>query len=460
MQEKNRHIILDAINSLPVHKAPAMAWDNIETMMLAVPTDVFPVYEAPAAIWASVQKGISGQNFFRSTAGKIILMSLFAVLISGAGIMYFSGNRTVVDKPGSGKMDVLPLVEEEKMKDEGGRMKEEGGRMKDEALRLRSGLEDDGETEVVMLDEVKEVKNEIVEVPLSSSEDLPITTISKVSLIKLNPPTLKLVGGLDEQKDKLNLLASDLDSDDLMLNGSPNQDCNFYDPIYDFRIGLNMEYMPFLNDAEPDNAKMKYWFSTGLGAIFKRDRLSIETGLGLSFSKDKIDYSYNYLTHELVSSYEYVDSVHVDPITGQVQYFTTTVDIYDSVSYSKQTSLEKKYTYLQIPLLIGYDVAKYRNFIFMVKAGFTYFSEIKMKESNPELFHENSRITNYQASDVSRKKDFLKMSAGISARWHFNKNFNLTVSPTFHYFFTNIYEGKSDKKPISVGFRIGVYYKL
>ncbi len=440
MQEHNRHILLKAISKLPDHKAPVSVWDNIETMMLTVTAEILPVHEAPAALWGSIESEVAKGSFLSSRMNRMILISLLVVLISGAGIIYFSGNRSVQDNTGGEKMEILTVLEEKKKDGE-------GIRIKDEEFRISEEIEVE---KVVVDEEIKEGEDITIKFEVIDKPEKRIGTSLEKLKMHLSPLNSGTGAG------KVEIYPEDISR----IWANHGQNCYFHGPVFNIQLGFNTEYLHFLNSFEPDKASLKNWFGVGLGIILKRNRWMIETGIGLAYSKDKLDYNYDYLTQELVNSYEYVDSVHVDPVTGQVQYFMTTVDVYDSIPYSRQTSLEKNYTYLQVPLLVGFDIARYRNVIFTLKGGITYFTQMKMKERMPDLYHENSRIIHSDSYDVSRKKDFFKVSAGICIRWHFIRKMNLSVSPSFHYFFDNIYEGNGKNKTISVGLRLGLYYNL
>lgn len=459
MQEKNRHILIKGIKDMPEHEPPFGLWENIEITMLPVPVDILPVHELPASAWTAIEAGIGRSSFSRKSFYRIISIALLIFLLGGAAIIYFNGNNFITPKHPE-KLDSGPtIIMQEDIKKEETKIGEEDKSIQDTKdpliLKLPQG---DGSQNY------SQKKQAIKESAVKNNTDKTISQFDRdLDLIILKP----INGGFITYQHKteaggLGLTNSyHIHNDNPAMNDDPFNDCNFFRPEQKFYISPGFEYQHFLNSIEPENVKLKYWYSVDLSVLFQRNRFSVETGLGIGFSKDKIDFSYNYLTNELIHTYVYVDSIYYDPITGTTQYFTTTVDVYDSIPYSKQTSSETKYTYLQIPLELGYEILKNEKYSLCIKAGITYFTEINRKETRPDIYHENSRITSYNSYEIIRKKEFFRMSGGLEFRWGINSKLRFTAKPTFNYFFNQIYDNEYNREnPIALGIRFGLYYKF
>ncbi len=459
MQEKNRHILIKGINDMRGHKAPSGLWGNIETMMLGVPADILPVHKPSASAWTAIEAGIGRSTYSRKSLYRSLFVALLIMLLGGAAIIYFNGNNFTSQKhPEKSNSGIITTKQEEIKKHENIINDEEKGIQpaKNPSNTKFSEIEKSNNYQPEkQLKKESTVESNSNETTLQFQEDIHLTTLKPIDLGFITNQPEKSAGGLSINNSSL------IHNDNTAVRSDPFQDCDFNGHLQKFYIGPGFEYQYFLNSTEPENAKMKYWYSVDLSVLFQRNRFSVETGLGIGFSKDKIDFSYDYLTNELIHTYEYVDSVYYDPVTGTTEYFTTTVEVYDSIPYSKQSSSETKYTYLQVPLELGYEIWKNEKYSICIKAGITYFTEINRKEIYPVIYLENSRITSYNTYDINRRKEFFRLSGGLEFRWEINSKLRFTGKPTFYYFLNQIYDNEDNRKnPTALGIRFGLYYKL
>jgi len=447
LQEKNSHILIDGINKLPEHKAPDELWDNIETMILTVPADILPIHKPTDTTWNAIESGIDQGSFLRKITYRSIAIALLMLLLGGASIIYFNGDYFNSPKPAKKSNFGIVTTDEQK------------NTKKEEIIIVDKKIIDvDNSNNIIDEADVLSVvlqKEQIeYESILNTSNSATIWKVYKEATVTPLSPITKM-SLTDQYK------FSPLQNENNVTKRDPFQDCNFQRPEQNFYIGPGLEYQHTINSITPENTTIKYWYSADLRVMYQRNRFFIETGLGISFSKDKVGFTYDYLTNELVNTYEYVDSVYYDPITGTTEYFTTTVEVYDSIAYSQQSSTEISYTYLQIPLEVGYEVWKVNEFSLSIKAGITYFKELSAKEIQPNLFHENSRITSINTSSIIRNKDLFRVSGGVGLRWNLNRKMNLLLNPSFNYFLVDIYDNADNRdKPIGVGIRFGLYYKF
>ncbi len=444
---------------LPEHRAPAGLWNNIESLMFSVPTEILPVHKPSKATWSAIEAGIGRGTFFEKTVYRYIAITLLVFLIGGAAITYFNSNYFISHPtPEKSNFGILTTNEQE-----------------------NSNQEDKLFNNEKSIDVIEDISSIVPVEAYESYNYQPEKRVEKESVYKdnidettlqfqkhLNITALKPIETgfiINQQNISPNNISlnniSPLQDNNEAIKRDPFQDCNFQRPEQNFYIGPGFEYQYFLNSIEPENTEMKYWFTADLRVLFQRNRFFIETGLGISFSKDKIDFTYDYLTNELVSTYEYVDSVHYDPITGTTEYYTTTVEVYDSIPYSTQSSSETGYTYLQVPLEVGYEVLKVKKFSLSIKAGITYFKELTAKEVQPNLFHENSRITSINTSNISRNKELFRISGGIGLNWNLKRKMKFILNPSFNYFLNQIYDNEDNiDNPIAGGIRFGFYIKF
>ena len=347
MQEKNRHILIKGIKDLPEHKAPSGLWENIETMMFSVPADLLPVYKPDTSTWTAIEAGIRRNIYSQKSLYRSLFLILLVLIIGGAAIIYFNGNNFISQKHPE-KLNFGNIITK----------KEEIRKQENIINDEKKGIQDTKNSFNIVPSKVEESNNYLPKKQLkkesiikNNSNKTIVQFHQNINLTTLKPADIRFI--TNQQKKEAGGI--NLFNDNIAINDDPFQDCNFHRPEQKFYISPGFEYQYFLNSIEPENAKMKYWYSVDLSVLFQKNRFSVETGLGIGFSKDKIGFSYNCLTNELIHTYEYVDSVYYDPETGTTHYYTTTVEVYDSIPYTKQSSSETKYTYLQVQMQFGLE---------------------------------------------------------------------------------------------------------
>lgn len=459
MQEKNRHILIDGINKLPEHKAPDELWNNIETMILSVQTDILPIHKPAEATWSAIEAGINQNIFLQKTTYKSLAIMLLILLLGSAATIYFSGNYFT--SPAPAEKSNLGIVT---TNEQGNSKQEDSLPIADKSIDIIEDISIEVPVEAREPTSVQTRKTNEYKSNINSSNKTALQFHNDLNITVLKP--IETTGYITNQQNILlnNNSLNKIPPDQSYHNTSkhdPFQDCNFQHIEQNYHVGPGFEYQYFLNSVVPENTKLEYWYSADIRIQYQRNRFLVETGIGISFSKDNIDFTYDYLTNELVNTYEYVDSVYYDPITGTTEYYTTTVEVYDSIPYSTKSSSETSYTYLQIPLDFGYEVWRVKKFSLSIKAGITYFKELTAKETQPNLYHENSRITSINTSNISRNKELFRISGGIGFNWNLNSKIKFTLNPTFNYFLNQIYDNEDNiTKPIAGGMRFGFYYKL
>jgi outer membrane protein with beta-barrel domain len=469
MRERNKYILVKGISNLPEHKAPAEIWDNIETAHFDIPTAILPMHKAPSKLWEGIYTGLVNRNSLRKVINRSLIAALLLLLVGfGSYFLFFDGLE--VDNIQNNTPNTSTLII-----DDNATEKEQ----KDESIIVNPGNSGSSKSgnKVIYKKQLRPVNK-----PVSSN-----TNVTKKNKTNYSTPTQQyynnkeLIGYSESRlstsqsrlKSKRNLNNITKNPDYIDINSLPKSNgnfnerynsygyCDFNRVNKDIYLGATISYEKFLESTIPKNTEIKYWFSGDLRLKFKRERLSIEIGVGIGYSVDKTVFSYNYLTNELIDTYEYVDSVHFDPVTGTTEYFTTTVNVYDSIAYASNSAVEKEYMYLHIPLVLGYEVLNRNDFSINIMAGMSFLSQISVTNKIPSLHHENSRITNINSVESVRNTQFFNSSFAIGFGWNINKNMTLNVDPKVNYYFSNIYQqSELSSNSISLGLKCGIYIKF
>ena len=442
MQELNRDILNNGIQGLPHRKAPDGIWHAIEIGLPAYPVQDLPVHNAPAEAWEGLVSRLD-----RKWSQKRILWWMVPILIifMGSAVVYNSlveetsqvtGGRlqeSIKDtKPGvvSNKPEQeKPVEEKEPIKAVATGEKEHPE--KDQAVFQQPDRRDD----------LQESVHEVLP---------PSWTV--------NPMKSLFISKLTEENSPEILSGNEIPFEEESTGPSWDEqhlDCNFNAPDQSIYTALSLEYQQFLKGRKWEGTKLRSWFSVDATIGYRIDRFILESGLGLAFSGDLTTIDYSYRQYELVDTYEYVDSIHIDPNTGTVHYYTTTVNVY--VDHTSETEIKTRYRYVQIPLMVGYEVIRADRWMLDVKAGGAFITQIGRKNKNAFPDHGEARIIVNDPLVHYRKKNFFRLTGSARFFWWLDKNLRCFAEQSIHYYPKPFYNGQ---EPVSTGLRMGVIYNF
>ena len=233
-----------------------------------------------------------------------------------------------------------------------------------------------------------------------------------------------------------------------------------FNPYFSIGAYITPEFIFYPDDSIPNN--QSYNFDLSVSYHFS-NYYFIQSGLGISFSNDDGKYTIDYERYDYMGSYEDVYNVTFDTTPQGIIpiYHTKTVDVYDSVRHISISQTKNKYTYLQIPLLFGYNFSK-NKMTYSVKGG----------PSLSVLLFDNIPDANLQDEYIKIIRINQKMPIRIQTNWQFlvnfgflyrfSDNFSISMEPSLRYYIKSAYEKKyiTTKHPFSVGLRTGVVYKF
>jgi len=182
----------------------------------------------------------------------------------------------------------------------------------------------------------------------------------------------------------------------------------------------------------------------------------IQSGINLRFTSDKGNLAVDY--NRYLGSYEDVYEVTFDSTENGIipTYHTQSVEVYDTVNHYSISETKANYTYLEIPLLVGYRYT-FGRFSLFGKAG-PAASFLVVKDVPEAGFPEDkARIVNVNYQTVNWQ---LMMGAGVDYKLADKLNFSL--EPTFRFAIKQEYEllngGKGNTT--SFGIRAGLNYNF
>jgi len=122
-----------------------------------------------------------------------------------------------------------------------------------------------------------------------------------------------------------------------------------------WRVAISAYYNPELmfNTLEGNKPVNNF----GIEAIFSLGLVSLRTGVGLSISKGITENAVNY--NDYLGAYNKLDSMaftfNEELNNFEPEFYMSSEKVWDSVPQSDSTEIIKRYTYLQVPLVLGFD---------------------------------------------------------------------------------------------------------
>jgi len=135
--------------------------------------------------------------------------------------------------------------------------------------------------------------------------------------------------------------------------------------------------------------------------------------------------------------------------------------VWDSNPDMDSTTVTKRYTYLQVPLVLGFDFWQQGRFTIGVRIGTIMSVLLNSKQLTGEYDAGENQVTGINRISPEQVKINWQAIGGFNASARLSRSVFLEFEPQAKYYYQSIYE-KSDltKKPWSVGIRLGVTYKF
>ena len=229
-------------------------------------------------------------------------------------------------------------------------------------------------------------------------------------------------------------------------------------PNKNWHISTGIYYSPewLFNILEGD----KYVNNFGIEGIFYMGNYSIRTGAGLSITKgtNELLISYN----DYLGNYARLDSMtfmwnqqHSDLVPT---YYLSNKNVYDSLMKLDNAKIIKQYTYLQVPLILGYDFWRKGSMAIGLRAGPILSILLETRQITGEYEPEKNKIIEINQISPERIQTNWQIMGGINCSFMLSKRLSIELEPEVRYYFNSVYE-KSDnaRKPWSAGFRLAFH---
>lgn len=210
-----------------------------------------------------------------------------------------------------------------------------------------------------------------------------------------------------------------------------------------------------------DGSNLAYNF--GLEGVFRYGGFSIRTGAGISIASgaNEIEAAYN----AYLGDYHKLDSIQFTWSTPEQKYipkmFMSQQDVFDTLTAYDYVRVKKRYTYLRIPLVFGYDFWKTEKLSLGVRVGPVLSLLLSTKQLSQAFDPGKNRLI--QINDISPGQLNLnwQLMGGLGLSVRLTRTLLLNLEPEATYYFNSAFERSANRqKPWSAGFRTALMIEL
>lgn len=229
---------------------------------------------------------------------------------------------------------------------------------------------------------------------------------------------------------------------------------------YELSAGMNAMPTMIFYDPNPNNTG----WSAAVEADYDRSRFHVYAGAGVSRLKDKGSWEIRYESYDSVGYYMNISSFRVNPESpGEVIFEMTEETVYDSVPHIVVTEEVNRYTYLDIPVGIGFTVFENRRFGLTVKTGVTFSWLTGRDEPTADLSITGADDIYIQRLVPERTNTAWRFSAGLEASCLLTGRWSIYMQPTYEQYLNPVYSSGNDyqsSRPYFIGLKAGARFRI
>ena len=220
---------------------------------------------------------------------------------------------------------------------------------------------------------------------------------------------------------------------------------------------IGLHFTPEMITYPSDDQLKNYSYSVELSASRKLGNYFIQSGIGLAKNHDQGNSMIDY--NKYLGSYEDVYDVTFDSTQSGIVpvYHTETVHVYDSINHVVVSPTKRYFTYIQVPLFVGYG-AESRRFGWFVKAGPSLSFLVSKDIPESSLSDNKARILSIENELPGRISTNWQFILSAGATYKLGQRLSLSMEPMFRYYIQSVYEQDklNTRHPFSVGLRTGL----
>jgi hypothetical protein len=211
---------------------------------------------------------------------------------------------------------------------------------------------------------------------------------------------------------------------------------------------------------EPDvYSKTNFWFNAGV--TYHISRFSVATGFDLGYVYDEGKYKVEYKSRDSVGYFNGVTSFIIGS-NNEIIYNTQAVNVYDSLQHLSDYRTKNRYSYLQIPLLLGYRIFESGWASITFQAGPSVSFLLGTRKSDPVIEYRNARIIRVDDNTPERIHVNWQIWANLYFEMRMNKLVSIYLQPSFKYYLKPMVfqENVTYKAPWTIGLGVGLQFNF
>ena len=226
---------------------------------------------------------------------------------------------------------------------------------------------------------------------------------------------------------------------------------------------ISLYYRPEMIWNIIENEKLVHNFGLEWQYKLFNNRYVLGTGLGVSLSEGYHEYAIDY--NEYLGSYEKLDSISFEwdqeTFSMSRTLYTTPEEVFDSVVRTDYERVYRKFVYLQVPILMGYDFIQKENYSVGIR--FAPILSVLLTKNTIDFQYDAglNQIVQINRITPERVQTNWQITTGINLTRSMGKYIIFEVEPRFTYYFNSVYEkSESNKPPLGAGIRVafGIKY--
>jgi len=223
-------------------------------------------------------------------------------------------------------------------------------------------------------------------------------------------------------------------------------------------FGISAEYLSYrMGDSK--SQEFNYWLNGSL--TWHLGRFSLQTGAGVGYLYDEGIYELEYRSNDSIGFFYDVISYAADPLHPEIiTYQTVQTNLYDSITHITDDRTRNRYTYIQVPLLVGVDIYTGKTLNLNLSAGPAVSFLTGKKEALPYIDFPNARIIRVDNNTPARLEMNWQLWLKLNMEFRLHRNLGLFIEPSYKYYFNPVVsrENLEVGRPFSLGLNVGIFY--
>lgn len=392
---------------------------------------------------------------------NLLVWSVVIALLTGGGLLYFQTTKISGSYKQTGKTKISGTSERSDIYES--TTKANQTTITESPVKLSSGSRNQSPVKsslnqsiilkkISLIKQSDEVKNSIDEDAVG-----PPASMETKDVIKLQPSETKETSEIAAKITERSADSGKVISDHPVLLPEPSPK----KPHLPLNIRIGLSYTPewMFNTL----AGEKFVNNFGIEGRYFYGPFSISTGAGLSITEGSNEILAE--TNPFLGDFQKLDSINFhwdfEHFKLVPVIFTSETDVYDTIKKYNYRSIEKRYTYLQIPLLLGYDFFSLEKIKIGFRTGAVLSVLIRSKTLSPSYDPGRDRVILINKITPERIQLNWQVVGGLNCSVKLYRKLNLEIEPQVRYYFNSVYEkAEINKFPWSAGFRTALMFDL